>query len=325
MKIQIAARFKPFSHQPGVSCAIPRTCSVLRAYPTLLRIDQHEIPLPLTGPVTNFTVQQDLERDCVYVFGRAIEGYYKLKIQGSDKGFSIRSEKGPIEDKEIKDPIAFNSAAATERLSLGSHKAQDWDLVKRRKDLKEIVPVLIYLAQKLPMIEAEPLVGTLSLLEFPESRTALEKHLLALFDAGFSDLLVPRLFDDQYQGLVLGDSSSEIIGNPFYLLQEAGKLIRSLFFEHNGAELAFLPKLPVSFDAGRMINIAAAGIGNIDFEWSKKTLRRVLIRSTKRVELKLKLQKGIKTFRVNQKERLKSDDVLRLSGNQTYLLDRFER
>jgi len=75
MKIKIAERLRPFSHTPGASCLIPGTCFAVTAFPTLLRIDQHEIKLKLTGPVSNFTLQQDLEKNCVFVFGKAKEGH----------------------------------------------------------------------------------------------------------------------------------------------------------------------------------------------------------------------------------------------------------
>ena len=54
MTIKIAAKLRPFSHVPGAACVIPGTSAVIEAFPTLLRIDGHEITLNLTGPVKDF-------------------------------------------------------------------------------------------------------------------------------------------------------------------------------------------------------------------------------------------------------------------------------
>ena len=63
MKIAIAERLKPFSHTPGVACLIPGTCWKVEAFPTLLRIgEKYDLPLPITGPVADFTLELDLEK-----------------------------------------------------------------------------------------------------------------------------------------------------------------------------------------------------------------------------------------------------------------------
>lgn len=319
--IRIAVRLKPFSHTPGMSCVIPKSCAVIEAFPTLLRIDGKEWKMPLTGHVHGFTLQQDLEKNCIYVFGKAKEGYFRIRVEAHDDGFQIVSEKGPLKSGKItveRDPY---SPASIERLSLGSHKAQDWDLVKKRMDLKEILPVLFLLGQKIPKILPQPITGTAELLKLPEEREKLEEALLAFVKASFKGMLVPRLVDDQHQGFV---PHQEAKGNPFFLLQEGAKMIRSLFFKQDERRLAFLPNLPISFDAGRLIGLKAAGIGEIDLEWSKKLLKRAVIRAAISGEVILELQKEIKTFRVSKKK-IKKGEPLLVEAGKTYHLDRFEK
>lgn len=322
MSIKIAVRLKPFSHTPGVRCVIPRSSSTLQAFPTLLRIDEKDCKLPLTGPVHNFTVQQDLEHDCVMVFGRAKEGYFRLKIKASHSGFEILSEKGPIKSAKIEKKLILAPEKPIERLSLGSHRAQDWDLVQRRSDLKEILPLLFCLGQKIPEIAPQPLMGTALLLALPDSRDQLEEKLLAFLKAAFSGTLVPRLNDDQHQGLVPEES---IEGNPFFLLQEGSKMIRSLFFQQEDRKIRLLPHLPISLDAGRMTNIQVAGVGQMDLEWSKKLLKRVVLRVTQSGEIFLDLQKQIQSFRVGKKKIIKKGGSLLLESGAIYYLDRFEK
>lgn len=322
MKIEIGERLRPFSHMPGAACLLPGTSLVIEAFPTLLRMGDREIRWPLTGPVVDFTLQQDLERHCIFVFGRAKEGYFRLRIEGSDQGVHVEVEKGALEGICVRCEIPFVPKAPFERLSLGSHKAQDWELVQKRCDLKQLLPTLFCLGQKIPRIPPQPLQGTARLLTLPQERGELAAALEAFFKAAFTHLLVPRLKDDQHQGLV---PEEEAKGDPAFLVQEGAKMIRSLFFEQTERRLAFLPHLPIPFDTGRMVGLKAPGIGEIDFEWSKKKLRRALIRASVSGEVLLELQKEIKTIRVGKKKKQKGSEPLLLEAGQTYLLDRFEK
>jgi hypothetical protein len=322
MKIKIAERLRPFSLIPGASCVLPGSCFVLEAFPTQLRIAGREWKMPLTGPVTGFTLQQDLEKNCVYVFGKAKEGYFRVRVEASDSGFQITAEKGPLKSAFIEAEVPYVSKILFERLSLGNHKSQDWDQVQRRCDLKEILPVLFCLGQKIPLLPPQPLTGTARLLELPEDRKQLPAALEALFKAAFRNILVPRLMDDQHQGLVVEEPG---LGNPFFLLQEGAKRVRALFFKQNERRLSFLPNLPIPFDSGRMLGLQAPGIGEIDIEWSKKILRRVILRATTSGEVLFDLQNEIKSFRVGKKKKLKSNEPLLLEAGKTYNLDRFQK
>ncbi len=322
MKIKIAVRLKPFSHTPGMSAVIPGSCSILQAFPTLLRLDDLDWKMPLTGPVRGFTLQQDLEKNCIYVFGRAKEGYFRIRVEAHDGGFRLIVEKGPFPSGFLDKEIVFQTPTPFERLSLGNHKAQDWDLIQRRMDLKEILPLLFCLGQKIPLISPQPVTGTAALLSLPSDRSKLEEALLSFCKAAFKDLLIPRLVDDQHQGLIPEGPAG---GNPFFLLQEGYKMIRSLFFHQNERRLALLPNLPISFDAGRITHLKAPGIGEIDLEWSKKILRRVEIRAESSGDVLLGLQKEIESYRVGKKKKFKRGEPLLLEAGKTYHLDRFEK
>ncbi len=102
-------------------------------------------------------------------------------------------------------------------------------------------------------------------------------------------------------------------------------MIRELFFKQTERRLAFLPNLPIPFDSGRILGLQALGIGEIDFEWSKKLLRRVIIRAATSGEVLFELQNEIKSFRVAKKRKLKSNEPLLLEAGKTYHLDRFQK
>jgi hypothetical protein len=156
-----------------------------------------------------------------------------------------------------------------------------------------------------------------------EKETVLEAFE-NLFRAAFEGVLVPRLIDTDYQGIV--QQTDNVPGSALPLLTESGKLIRSLFIQQKQGEIALLPCLPPQFHSGRFLG------ADLDFEWSKKTLKRVLIHSAAGGEMHLKLPKRIRSFRMRlgrkniQKGTVDAQGraVLCLEGNHTAELDRFE-
>jgi hypothetical protein len=340
MNIRIAERLRPFSFIPGATCLIPGTVVPIEVFPTLLRFGKWEVKLNLSGPVEGFMVQQSLEEHCVFVSGKAKEGFIRLRIEGNDLGFTLFADRVPtgglmtsaglIERKGILDfpqEIEFVHSTRFERLSLGSHKAQNWEDIQKRADLSELLPLLFCLGQKIPFIPPQPLTGTARLLHSTFERQALPKALLNFFKAAFKGILVPRLYDDQYQGLC---PDEPVTGNPSFLIQEGAKWVRSLFFHQNERRLSFLPNLPIPLHSGRLLHGIAEGIGEFDFEWSKKILKRVVLRASNTGDVVLILQKGLESFRIrksmNEKgNRVNAGEPLLLEDGKTYFLDRFQK
>lgn len=330
MKIAIAERLKPFSHTPGAMCLIPGTCCKIEAFPCLIRLSDTALSLSLTGPVRDFMLQQDLEKNCVYVSGRAQEGFYRLRFWADEKGIHLFVEKTPqgglaINGKSVqrKEEIvyptghAFFLPQAWERLSLGVSRTQDWDLVLRRFDLKEILPVLFGLGQKVPRQGAACLKDGSSLLK--------DGTLEAFCLARFSHILVPRIFDNQYQGFISEDCEHL---DPFFLLEAAAHRVRNLFFRQDKNRLELLPACP--FDAGRMTDVQIDGLGRIDLEWASSTLRRAILRASVSRNVSIGLQKDLHSFRVRttrsgRGQRHNSIDPLMLEAGKTYYLDRFQK
>ena len=322
MKIEIAFRLKPYSHTPGMACLIPGTETKIEAYPTFLKIGAKEFDLPVTGPVRNFTIEQDLEKNCVWVFGKANEGFYRLKISAHEQGFEIFVDKAPKggfiakEKMQIGENISFFLPPVCERLSLGINKDLDWDFVWRRMDLLEILPVIFCLGQKVPPASAKPL---------KEMGSLLEKDLESFCKVAFRQMLVPQGKDLQHLGLVSRANGEE---DPFSLLQAATKHIRALFFRQSGNRIHLLPAN--TFPSGRLIHIQATGIGEIDMEWTKGILRRVCLRAKQSCEIIIDLQKGVESYRIrtsqNEKgKRRGANDSLQIVAGKTYYLDKFQK
>ncbi len=331
MRIAIEERLKPFSHIPGAACLLPGTNWKIEAFPALIRLgNKYEIRLQLTGPVKGFTLEQDLEKNNVLVFGHAQEGFYRLRFQASLQGIEAKllnaPEQGMVMNGRLlkreeflffSEEVSFFLPEQWERLSLGVSKAQDWDLVWRRFDLREILPVLYGLGQKVPLFSETSLCGTGRLLQ----QGRWEEFCLA----AFSHLLVPRLIDTQHQGFHLDECVS---GDPSSLLRDAASILRALFFVQEGTDLFLLPHCP--FPSGRLVQIRMPGVGSLDMEWASGSLRRVVLRSRITGTIRLRGAKHLQSCRIRTSlaekgSRRNVHDPFPLNENQIYYLDSFHQ
>ncbi len=334
MSIKIIQKFRPFSHMVGASCLLPKSFWKIEAFPTLVRfvhLQTHkciEVPLELLCPIENFTLEVDLERGHVRLFGHSAQGYFEILIERLSSGIQLQMAKRPPVFLPLDEP--FQDVSSQERLSLGVHKAQDWDLVSRRTLPEEFLPFWLRQSLFLPPLEKETRSpGTLALLEEAErlDKTEMSRHFQKTFRAGFSGILVPRL-DDNHQGLIDEKTLGPSV-NPLHLVAKGEHMIRALFFVEQGKELHLLPKLPPEFHAGRYTNIACMH-GTLDLEWSKKLLRRAIFRAKDAHEIHLVLQKALKRFRLRRGMRERGttcerDTLISVHAGETLYFDRFEK
>jgi hypothetical protein len=325
VKIEIGEKIKPFSHVSGTRALVPCSSFVVQLFPALLRVEgDRDYPIQITGPVKEFTVQLDLEKQCVWVWGIAKEGYFKFRLEAMEEGLTLYLDRAPTAGLQIGDKRfqakqkALLTAAPSylkvdrvERISLGNMKAQEWDQVWRRMDLKEIVPALFLLGQMTPH-KSEAIGGTESL---------LKAHFDLFVQTAFSDLLIPRLQDTQFQGIAPSHQGS---GDPHSLLTKAYRHLRTLLLEEANPTLKILPHLPVEWDCGRATALHVEGLGDLDLEWSKKTIRRMVIRAAKTSHAKLLFAKPVAIFRLDGKL-IDNGSTLAFEAGSTYHFDRFQK
>jgi len=356
MTITSAFRFRPFSHVPGVQCLLPQTSLSLKIYPAKLVVANFEILFLNFGPMREFTATLDLEKNNVLVHGFVAQGYLCYHITANEKGFSLYFEKVPenftgtltvkplYENKKIvrKDTFyfecssAFTKVAHKERLHLGANKAQDAELIIRRKDLTEIIPELYFLSQSVPASDFSE-VEKLSL--YSEALAAVNeknKEILyqKLYDfcrASFKSLFFPKLFDDEFLGYLYPALTENSKATPLCILKKCFQLIRRLFFYEEGSVLHILPALPKEFHAGKMVDLTTSTKDKISLEWTKKRLRQMTIVVKERKEFVFQFPSDVKTYRL---QNLKTKDVLGeftrdsqllLDADATYLLDHFQK
>ncbi len=323
MLITIKDRLHPFSHRPGIHCLVPRSSWAMEAFPTLLRFrdlasgKEKEIPLDVLGPVHPFTVEQDLDKGCVRIFGTGPKGYIHFTVSCIEGELVVAPKSKPLP------PLL------EEKLSLGMNKALDWDLVMRRRDLKEIFPQWLRLAAAIPAMEDaafhHPFLYACRKVIEEKDKLALEPAFLNFFEASFKGILVPSWTDERHLGILPGNFEIPKL-SPLVLLKEGAACIRSLFFRKEEAHLHILPCLPPEFHSGRFVRLS----GMVDLEWSKKLIRRMIIRPQTDGPLHLHFQKEIRGFRLRTslKERGRTvhrDEPIEGTVGRTLYLDNFQK
>jgi hypothetical protein len=308
--IEIADRPKFFSHAPGHFTLVPGTQIRVKAFPTALFFTDEEgfdselIFSNLQGPVDPFTVEQDLERRQLRIYGEAKQGYFRLSLAAEENTLVLRFEKTPlsgilVEKKtfvsgdflEIANEIAVSKEPFEERLFLGSSKKKDLALIRLRKDLREVFPLWYFLGKITPSKEEKPFSILKEAIASKDKKKAQDLFLHAYL-AHFSSGLVPRKEDEERQGLL---SLTEIASS---LLQAGSSCIRSLFFQEKEDAFHILPCLIPLFVCGKMIWIKTESGCLIDMEWTKHRLRRMCIRVEKDQILKLYFPSDVESFRV---------------------------
>ena len=318
MRIDIALKLRPFSHNSGTICLIPYSTwqvqvFVSRLYFTnLAGLEKKGLDLPIEGPVKGFTVMQDLQKGSIEVFGRGPHEYFHYTLTAGQLSFKQGETIALPFIKKVEIP------PLEKKVSFGVHKKQDWEQIRKRSDCAEFFPFWVRLAQLIPFqsLPKEPL-GTMLLLK--------EGRLDLFFEAGFCGLLSPRFQDEHYLGLV-PDVTTDFC--PLGLLHEGARQIEALFFQEEGISWHFLPALPKELHAGRWTGLETKEGHQIDFEWSKKTLKKVIIHPLKDSAILLKLPSQLKTFRLRTQLRqkgkvLKCGESLAVREGQTIFLDRF--
>lgn len=344
-QIAIQERLKPFSHTTWFRTVLPRTTCLVEVFPTAVHVQEwqgstYKALFDITGPVKGFTVELDVKKSALRVFGHAQEGPFAYLLFAEEGKLYLFLEKGPLPfplkmKKHLMDLEAFQETVPLERLSLGMHRKQEWDQVIRRCDLREILPTWLALGAQMPELEEQGSEkgGNFALLTTCKETIAAGEKLGVcpafenLFAATFSGLFAPHVNDPRLLGL--SQPTSEVL-SPLPLLKEGAQLIRSLFFQEEKGRIKLLPVLPPPFHAGRFLNVQTKKGDLIDFEWTKKLLRRVRIRPGKTGKVTLQLQRPLKTFRRrlgrdDRGVRCSVNDPLELIEGQSLYLDRFEK
>lgn len=358
---------------------LPGTTLSVTIFPVFIRLSDisglfpeiiAEINLGLEGPVLDFTAIQDLENSRLRVFGNSLAGYFLYTIHPlrEKKGILISAEKLPNQitilcagklkankdafnqgesitiSEDVKGEsaaeVAINNDGSIERLSLGSHKKQDWELVRRRLLLSEIFPVWFRLGQMSPQLDFNVYEGIPFLLQDCEGAiagNAPEKILSSfknLFLIGFDGILSPRSIDTEHHGIKYPNidfsKCEKTKSSPLCLLTEGARLIRSLFLQEKRDGIHVLPALPPEFHCGRMLDLKCGNGGKLSLEWTKKSLRSMTFTASVDQTINFKFSNHEKKCRLRSSNKDKGmvyipGTELTVIKGQDYWFDNFQR
>lgn len=331
--ISIKHQVRPYTLIPGARVPIPGSLLYAQIFPSLRKIfsSSHDLlleePIPLRGPVQRFAVFQDLRRGVLTV-GSEQYTYHILpsgSVTSSLQGFSALE------------------SVSTPWLSMGVHKHPDMLLVRRRKNLQEILPILLRLSVLLPknhtMIEQQELLNSSGVYQLyqkvniaiQEKRTQdIAPLLLQFIYAGFSNHFLPRFYDFDYQGILRFScqAHSEVA---FPILQLCASLIVSMFIRYVDNQIDILPALPPEFPHGRCTHLFIPQVGYLDLEWSKKTIRRMSLQAITTNEVAFTFSPSLNQCRLRRwdhkqcvyHEQISLREKVALKEGSTYLWDCF--
>lgn len=351
MALTITQRYRPFSHVSGTMCLLPGSSLAVQIFASrIVAFDYSHIqPEPIfclefiaLGPLGQFTVLQDLEAGKIVVSGFAKSGFvrYAITSQGvvfeklvGEIGCVIKPSNTRFSVVQAQ-KIAFGDSSSQpllgqrERLFLGVDKSQEWPQVVRRSLMPEVLPYIYWLSQNVVLPKEQALQGSSLLNNLQEAiiqhkRAEVITHFKALFTAGFSHQLVPRLEDSDYQGYDLPVVGSQA-ACPLVLLGECKKCIRSLFFQEDQELLRILPLLPPECASGVFADIITTKGHRLSIEWTKHIVRRVQIVAAVDDTLHLSFQHEITSF-CHDRVRHAAPASLKVRANHTYLLDNFQK
>ena len=354
MKIKIPKKLSPFTSKIGKSFIIPRSSLILRAFVTKFEIWEKEkklldLSLDIQGSF-DFSIFHDLEKRKILIFLKSKNDFFAFHFFVEKKGlffFIDRSKVGAVqvtlnekEKLELKKKEKFLlpvevrmlQVDCKEKLSLKVLKKQDYELIDRRQDLKEIFPIWYSLGQMVPK-EKDHYEGTCAYFKKIEEKIKekdklqLQRLFLNLYKIAFLPYFAPTLVDRNFQG-ILDIKEKEIkTKSANVLLTKGYELVRSLFFREEKGLFFILPCLLPMFYTGILKDLKTE-IGLVDLEWSKKLLKKMVIYPEKDCILAFELQNSIKSFRVRSGKKDKAHfyrakEKVPLKSGQIYFLDRF--
>lgn len=359
MSLSIAVRLRPYSHLPGIYAPIPLSNLQCQCFPTLLQISTidktagTEVHIAHGGPTTQFTVALDLESPSLLIWQHTPKGLQKFRLYvHHEKGLMLAVVRGsvhltradgttyallqPKEEALLAPKESFQSVKEVpfERLSLGSHKAQEVLPFSEKRDLFSLLPMWMRLGALIPCTAPLLNSGTACLLSkmyvdknAEQAGEQYEKVLHTILRTGFYDLFVPRLVDRDHQGDEFPAPLAQ--EDPWILLTEGSKRLRECFLHTQGNQLHILPGLSPSFHAGRFLNASCGELGLLSIEWTKRCIRQMHFTAHQTGTMTLQLPAKIRKFRLryggsNKRIICSADKELSFCLGQNLFFDRFE-
>lgn len=365
--IEITQKFRPFSHQPGIHIPFPLLQLVFVVHPSKIEVmDWRAQPKELMtfkfkfkSPCKKMTAMVDLPKQKIEIHLLLEDNFAQMTLNYDDKKqhFTLSLDRYKEDDLnfEVSRPnkisvirrkltkkkplILFKDLEAkmpkgVELLSLGCHKKQEIEKIFYRQDLREFLP-LWYLWGQFCTVKPDYThkEGHLVFLNFLQEKMEKKEHdQLSLYlnniaRSAFMPMMVPQLEDFKHWGFFLPRLSSSST-SPWLLLAELYQLVRQMFIFSKDHDYHVLPHLPEELHCGKLVKAKEHNL-TFHLEWTKKTIRRMILFASKNETIHLHFQNKVKRFRL----KLGRDDKgniyenhaeFVLKKNKTYFFDCFE-
>ncbi|MCB1212708.1 MAG: hypothetical protein KDK40_00250 [Chlamydiia bacterium] len=351
--IQFSHPLRPFSHHLGTTLLLPRSPLVVRCFPTrleFLSVDHLDKDTPLgslewrnSGPIEGFTVRFDMDRERVELWGHSEKGLFHYIFWWSGDHLQLKTRRLP---SEIEGPFIEGSIAckvisggeeravhSSNNLYLGVSKKQEWESIARRNSLREFLPFLYRQGEWYP--EIPPPTGGVGEIfsqwkqKIDESdASTCEKLIGSLFSTGYRDFCTPTLVDSFHRGYGLSQPTED--DRALAICSTFSELLRRHFVRCDDRKIHLLPLLLPSLRCGRLIGIELGEGNRLDLEWSKKEVRRCVLRIATPRPFQFVEAKGMQSFRLRREseqmgKRFLVGDVLPIDTSGNYLLDQFTK
>lgn len=319
---------RPYSHHPGVLIPIPGTHWIAQCYPKLLSLlgpkgERVTLSVPIEGLVTDWRVQLDLERGEIRQWGKA-DTFFEWRLSLEEGQIRVQG----LRRWDWKESLAEVSGEWKRRevTQFGEHALLDTSRWGPSISLGKIFPSWHALGASLEV--QEKIDQELSLLgsaarALNELRPeAFASAMRTLWHCGLGSMFAPMDRDALHWGSPL----PPVEGSSWEILSRGSQLIRHAILQVRDFSAWALPCLPRELPSGRLFQARWPGVGWIDLEWTKHSVRRLLLTCEHTAEVHLEMG-GVRTARwtdleLNERQSWRQGEPIRLLAGKRYLLDR---
>jgi hypothetical protein len=340
-----------FTHRPGTKIYLAGASYVIEVYPTALRLYAchaselecvKEISFPEFGPLSGWVVFIDSIRQTLQVEGRGRQGFIRYRIYSTSDGLFLKPSSCMMKvavdgfgtDVQKGAAIVLSAGAGTPprfptpRLLLGCNKAPNWDRISDRPTMEEVLSLWYQLSSPNEEISLRPsstLFGAVVEAVQKKDATTIISAFETFFGAAVDGFFVPKRYDDLFLG-----HKDPLLPNEMSLSQIHSSLcsmIRSLFLREEGGAVEILPCLPKELSSGRLLHETLLSGYQINVEWRKGQVRRVLLHATHDGMVTMKAHAATASIRLlsggARKKVFAIGEGVEVQEGKNYLLDNF--
>ena len=282
------------THAPGTASTVfvgPYYAKLYHGAVCIFSVDDpsfcKKIFLHDTTPAEKWTAYVDLSRREIMVEGVCRGRFFRYLLSAQEDGIYFIPLKNilsitiddTVVDLQIKKKYLIIAARGsvvqnTGRLMLGCNKTPLLERIRKDPSLDEILPLLYHMAHPKPYVpSADCFLGRIFEQIQKKERFLLEDSFRTLWNVYTEGYAVLKKFDDSFSGQDL-PVFSEALSSALTCIPY---LIQSLFIREEDAKIFLLPCLLKPFASGRLIDVPFGKGHKISFEWSRHSVRRILI------------------------------------------------